>query len=74
MLNQIVFADILNLRVRDTAVIFEERRQPPARDKATFVDRGREHRTAILSVPDGIIRAASEKGDAKRCASDDHEF
>ena len=34
--------------------MFKERRQLPAADVAIFVDGRREHRSAMLSEPDGI--------------------
>ena len=53
-------------------MIFEKGRQPPASDKAAFVDRGRQYGASVLAVPNGIIGTTSEEGDAKRSASDNH--
>src|ERR1700678_1077491 len=42
VLNSGIYADILHFRIGNTAVIFEKRRQPSARNEAGFIDGGRE--------------------------------
>jgi hypothetical protein len=53
-------------------VIFEERREPPARNVAVLVDRGRQYCAPVLTVPNGIICTSSKKGNAEWRAGDDH--
>ena len=53
-------------------MILEERWQSPASDIAALVDGGRQYSAAMLAIPDRIIGAATEEGDAKRSARDYH--
>src|SRR5580693_2653333 len=64
--------DQLDLGINDLRLVLEERRQPAHADVAIFVDRGADHRTAVLAKPRRIIGAAAEQRDAKRGAADDH--
>src|ERR1700730_2775129 len=64
--------DQLDLGINDLRLVLEERRQPAHADVAIFVDRGADHRTAVLAKPRRIIGAATEQRDAKRGAADDH--
>src|SRR5580700_11718883 len=72
MLNLAIAADILNLRIRNAAVVLEKRRQPPGGDVARFVDRRGQHRAAMLSIPDWIVGPAAKKRYAKWSARNDH--
>src|SRR5580692_10068673 len=64
--------DQLDLGINDFRLVLEERRQPAHADVAIFVDRGADHRAAMLAKPRRIIGAAAEQRDAKRGAADDH--
>src|SRR5580700_1559159 len=64
--------DQLDLGIDDLRLVLEKRRQPAHADVAIFVDRGADHRTAVLAKPRRIIGAAAEQRDAKRGAADDH--
>src|SRR5436305_1590485 len=55
----------LLLAIDQTVLVIEERRQSPAADVAVLVDRGGEHRAAVLSVPLWIIAAPTEEGDSE---------
>jgi len=72
MLNYVILADILDFCIGDATVIFEKRRQPATGDEAAFVDGGRQYRSPVLAVPNRVIGATPEKGNAKRSTSDDH--
>src|SRR6478609_884164 len=50
----------------------EKRRQVPATDVTIFIDRRGEHRAAMVSNPRGIVRATTEKRDAKGSPADNH--
>jgi hypothetical protein len=54
---------VLDLRVDDADLVLEEGRQVAAAEVAVLVDRGREHRAAVLAVPGGIVGTAPEEGD-----------
>src|SRR5579863_167056 len=73
MLDLAVAADILNLRIRNAAVVLKKRGQPASGDVTRFVDRRGQHRAAMLAVPHGVVCAAAKKRDAKWGARDDHE-
>src|SRR5580700_10123762 len=64
--------DQFDLGINDLRLVLEERRQPAHADVAIFVDRGADHRAAVLAKPRRIIGAAAEQRDAKRGAADDH--
>src|ERR1700731_972109 len=64
--------DQLDLGINDLRLVLEERRQPARGDVAIFVDRGPDHRAAVLAKPRRIIGATAEQRDAKRGAADDH--
>src|SRR5580692_587748 len=74
MLNQVITGNILNFRIGDATEVLEERRQPSASDVAVLVDRGRQYRSPVLPRPNGVIRTASEKRNAKWRACDYHSF
>src|SRR5580692_4371743 len=64
--------DQLDLGINDFRLVLEERRQPAHADVAIFVDRGADHRAAVLAKPRRIIGAAAEQRNTKRGAADDH--
>src|SRR5581483_3739899 len=74
MLDVAIVRHILHLRVRDAAVVIEERRHAATGDIATLVDGRGEHGPAIFPVPHRIVGPAAEEGDAKGSASDYHSF
>src|ERR1700683_4815008 len=65
MLDQVISGDVLHLRIGNAAVIFEKRRQPTRRDVTGFVDGGQQNGAAVLTVPNRVIGAAAEKGNAE---------
>src|SRR5580658_3684724 len=64
--------DQLDLGINDLRLVLEERRQPAHTDVAIFVDRGADHRAAVLAKPRRVIGSAAKQRDAKRGAADDH--
>src|SRR5580700_7141144 len=64
--------DQLDFGINDFRLVLEERRQPAHADVAIFVDRGADHRAAVLAKPRRIIGATAEQRNAKRGAADDH--
>src|SRR5579863_3722211 len=65
MLNRRIYADVLDFRIRNSTVVFKKRRQPSACYEAGLVNSRRQHGTAMLPVPHGIVGAAAEKRDTK---------
>ncbi len=61
-----------NLPVDEADAMIEEWRQVAARQIAVFVDAGRQHRAAVIAIPARVVRAAAEKRDAIRSATDYH--
>src|ERR1700733_4570731 len=74
MLDRAVLVYVLNSRIGNAAVVFEERRKVPARNVAALINRGRQHRPAEFSEPNRIIGAATEERDAERSARCNHEL
>src|SRR6266436_2662343 len=72
MLDRAIVVDVLNSGIGNPTLILKKRREPSRRNVATFVDRGRQHSAAMLTVPNGVIRASPKKGDAKWGSSNDH--
>ena len=72
MLDLIIAGDIFHFRIRDAAVILEKGWQSARGDVAGLVDGGGQDGTAMFAVPDRVVGAAAEKGDAHGSASDDH--
>ncbi len=72
MLDRRVFHHIFDLRIRDSAAVIEKGRKSAARYVAILVDCGGQYSSAMLSIPNRIVCAASKKGYAKRGASNDH--
>src|SRR5690242_15978127 len=73
MFDHAISTHVLDLRVRDSAVIFEKWRQVPARDVAGFVNRGGQNRATVLAIPNGIVRPSAKEGYSKRCACNDQD-
>src|SRR6516162_8822769 len=69
VLNDVIGGDIFVFRIQNTAVVLKKRRQPSASDIATLIDRGRQHRAAVVPVPERVIGPAAEEGNAKGSAS-----
>ena len=75
VLDRVVSTNIFNFRIRDAAVIFEERWQTSSTSNvAALVDRGGQYRSPVLTIPNRIVCATTEKGDAKWSARDHHLF
>src|SRR5579884_1582923 len=64
--------DQLHARIDDLRLVLEEGRQMTHADVAIFVDRGSDHRTAVLLEPVRIVSATAEQRNAKWCTADDH--
>src|SRR5262245_27108682 len=56
---------ILHLGVNNTISVLKEGRQITAGDIAVLVDRGGQYSAAVLTIPSGIVCAASEERDSK---------
>src|SRR6516162_645906 len=61
MFDRPVLVDVLDLRIRDAAVVFEKRRQTPDRDVAALIDRRCENSATELPVPDWIVSSSAKK-------------
>src|SRR5580692_5651549 len=72
MFNLTIAADILDLRIRNAAMVLKKWRQPPSRDVTRFVDSCRQHRATMLAIPDWVVGAAAKKRYAKWSARNDH--
>src|SRR5271170_505111 len=72
MLDRPVVPDVLDLRPDNPGFVLEERRQIATIDVAEAVDRGGEHRAAILAEPGRVVSAATKEGHAIGRAADDH--
>src|SRR5579863_1472735 len=72
VLNRAIAVHIFDFRVGNAAVVFEKWRQVTAGDVTTLVNRRGEYRTAMLTVPNRIISATAEKGDAQGSTRDNH--
>src|SRR5215472_1738990 len=65
-------ADQLDLGIDDLGLVLEERRQMAHADVAIFIDRGADHRAAVLAKPGRIVGPAAEQRNAEWGAADDH--
>jgi hypothetical protein len=61
VLNLIVAANVLHSGIRDTTVIFEEGRQPPAGDIAAFINRSGKNRATVFFIPKRIVCSAPKE-------------
>ena len=59
-----VVVDVFDSRIRDTAVVFEKRRQVAASYVAGLVDRGGQYGATEFTVVDRIVCAAAEERDS----------
>src|ERR1700722_14653813 len=73
MLKRAVLVYVLNSRIGNAAVVFEERRQMPARNVAALINRSGEYRAAEFSKPNWIIGAATEERNTERSARCNHK-
>jgi hypothetical protein len=72
MLDRAILVYVFDFGVGNAAVIFKKWRKMAASDVATLVNRSGEDGAAVLTVPNGIIRATAKKRNAKWGAGDDH--
>src|SRR5882724_12475777 len=72
MLDSSVVCHVLNLRIRDSAVVIEKGREPPAGDVTVFVDGRRQNSSSVFLIPNRIIGASTEKRNAQWGASNNH--
>src|SRR5580700_372955 len=72
MLEGTVVIDVFYLRIGDTAVIFEKRRQVAAGDVARLIDRRRQYSTAKFAEPNRIVGSSAEKRNSKWGTGYDH--
>src|SRR4051794_34132778 len=61
MFYRAVVGHVLDSRIGNPAVIFEEGRQAANCNVAALVDSSRQNRAPVLSVPNGIIGASTEE-------------
>jgi hypothetical protein len=62
----------LDLAINQANAVFKKWRQVTASQVAVFINACRQYRPAMPPIPSGIVRAAAEKRNAKRSATDDH--
>lgn len=63
---------LLDFRVNDLVVVFEEGGEFAAADVAVFVDGAGQGGSAVLAVPGWVVGASTEKGNAERGLRYDH--
>src|SRR5437660_12073598 len=72
VVNRRILRNVFRLRIENSAMVFEKRRQPSAVEVAIFVDRRRQHCAAVFSTPYRIVGSPAEKGYAEWCARNNH--
>src|SRR5271157_5049700 len=72
VLDGAIGADVFRFGVQDTAVVLEKRRQPSTSDVAPLIDCGRQHCAPVFTIPNRVIRAATEEGNAERSSGNNH--
>jgi hypothetical protein len=55
-------------------VVLEKGWQSATGNVAAFVDRGRQYRPTVFTVPDGVVGTTTKERYTKRSSGDDHVF
>src|SRR4029450_8601342 len=62
-----------NLRINNPMPVFEERWQCPNADVAILIDGRSQNGSPVLAKPAWVVGATTEKGNSKRCPTDNHK-